>query len=479
VGSVSASDACLHRLFEAQARRRPGAVAARGPDATVTFAELTARADRLAAHLAGLGVRPGAVVAVAMPRSVDLVAAVLAVLGTGGAYLPIDPADPPARVRGLLDDARPALVLTLGASAGALPACGPPAVCVEALAAEPGGRPPGAPALPGAPACLVATSGTTGRPKCVVLTHRALASKVRWEHAELGIHPGDRFLHLASVGFSVAALELFSPLCAGAELVLGPTGGGRDPHAIADLVRDHRVTVLSLVPSELALLLGAGGAMDWSSLRLVLTGGEALPAATARAFLAAHPDVSLVNLYGMTEASVDTTWWPCRTAPDAGAAPIGGPVAGVTAHVLDDDLCPADGGAPGELYVGGDDLAAGYAGRPALTAERFLPDPFGRRGGRLYRTGDVARRLPDGALALLGRRDRQVQLHGIRVEPEEIEAVLARHPAVLRAAVVLSRSAAGEGATPRDAAGWARLLDGIGEPELDRILAGVERRAAG
>jgi enterobactin synthetase component F len=480
---VSPSDVCLHRLFEAQARREPGSVAVRGPGVAVTYEELDARASRLAGQLAGcLGVRPGAVVAVAMSRSSGLVASVLAVLKAGAAYLPIDPADPPARVRGLLDDARPALVLTLASAAGALPAEGARVVCVDdgATVLEGCGETPPAPdvaAWPGAPACLVATSGTTGRPKCVVLTHRGLARKVRWEHAELGIRPGDRFLHLASVGFSVAVLELFSPLCAGAELVLGPAGRARDAHAIAGLVRDHGVTVLSVVPSELALLLQAGGEVDWSSVRMVLTGGESLPAATARAFLAAHPGVSLVNLYGMTEASVDVAAWPCRTAPDEGSAPVGGPVAGVRAHLLDDDLRPVAEGAPGELFIGGDDLAAGYAGRPALTAERFLPDPS-RPGGRLYRTGDLARRLPDGALAVLGRRDRQVQVHGIRVEPEEIEAVLSTHPSVSRAAVVLRRPAA-EAAAPRDVAGWARLLQRIDEPELDRILAEIERRGAG
>jgi len=467
-------DATLHRMFERQARRRPRAIALRAAGEAVAYEELDRRAGLLAHRLVReRGVGPGSVVGIALPRSVAYVTAVLGVLAAGAAYVPVDPDDPPDRIGQVLAGAGAELVLTAPDARDRLPATGPPVACLDDGPAGTGPSGPGAAVPPEAPACVIATSGTTGAPKCVRLTHRGLAGRVRWERAELGIGPADRFLQLASVGFSVAVLEVLAPLCAGAALVLGPPGRTRTAGAIARAVREHRVTVLSLVPPELELLLGLAGDMDWSSVRLVVTGGDVLPATTAERFRSACPAASLVNLYGTTETSCEATWWPCPGRPLPGPVPIGRPTSGVTAYVLDDELRPLPPGAPGELCIGGASLASGYVGRPALTADRFVPDPFSD-GGRLYRTGDRGRWLPGGALEALGRLDQQVQVHGIRLEPEEVEAALRQHPSVADAAVVIGagpRDAAAP--APRDEEGWTRLLAGVDGEELDRLLAEV------
>ncbi|OLT23337.1 hypothetical protein BJF78_32450 [Pseudonocardia sp. CNS-139] len=309
-----------------------------------------------------------------------------------------------------------------------------PAVRAERAAAAPlttsAARPDGA-------AYVIYTSGSTGRPKGVVVTHRAIANRLLWMSAEYPLTGDDRVLQKTPAGFDVSVWELFWPLTAGAGLVVARPDGHRDPEYLARVVVDERVTVAHFVPSMLDAFLAEPAAAGCTGLRRVFCSGEALGEASVAAFARLLPGTELHNLYGPTEAAVDVTHWPCAGHPAGRAVPIGRPVAHTRTLVLDGWLRPVPPGVVGELYLGGVQLARGYLARPGLTADRFVADPFGAPGARLYRTGDLARLRPDGALEYHGRTDDQVKIRGQRVEPGEVQAVLAEHPAVARAAVVV------------------------------------------
>ncbi|MEU3222939.1 amino acid adenylation domain-containing protein [Streptomyces sp. NPDC006976] len=415
--------------IEAQAVRTPDATALVHGDVSLTYAELNTRANRLARHLRTLGARPGAVVAVAVPRSAELVVSLLAVLKAGAAYLPLDPDHPSERITHMLRDAEPVCAVT--DRADRLPAdTGTPPVVLAGL--DVSGylwTDPPRPLTPAHPAYVIHTSGSTGRPKGVVVPHRAIDNRLRWMQDAYPLGPGDRVLHKTPSSFDVSVWELFWPLRAGAALVVAEPGGHKDPGYLARLIREQSVTVCHFVPSMLRAFLAGADAGRCAGLRRVFSSGEELPRETAHAFGRALPHVTLHNLYGPTEAAVDVTFHPC--APDgAGPVPIGRPVWNTRPYVLDDALRPCPPGVAGELCLGGRQLADGYLNRPALTAARFVADPFGPPAARMYRTGDLARWTEEGELEYLGRTDDQVKLRGQRVELGEIEAALAAHPGV-------------------------------------------------
>ncbi|MEV5606564.1 non-ribosomal peptide synthase/polyketide synthase, partial [Streptomyces sp. NPDC052299] len=427
----------LTELFARQAAATPDATAVIAGTERIDYAELNARADRLARLLAARGAGPERYVAVALPRSAELLVALLAVLKSGAAYVPLDPEHPAERLGYVLDDARPSLLLTTEATAAALPASDTPRLLLDtpetarALADLPAGPPDGVPADGRNPAYAIYTSGSTGRPKGVVIPRAALDNFLADMAARVPMDGTDRLVAVTTVSFDIAALELYLPLLAGAAVVVAGKDEVLDPHALASLVRDNGGTVLQATPSMWQTLTAqVPEALD--GLRM-LVGGEAVPGALAEAMAAKGR--SVVNVYGPTE----TTIWSTTAELDGttGAPPIGRPILNTRVLVLDGALRPVAPGVPGELYIAGAGLARGYLGRPGLSAERFVADPYGLPGSRMYRTGDLVRWGRDGELEYLSRTDFQVKVRGFRIELGEIESVLARHPGIDRVAVVV------------------------------------------
>ena len=397
---------------------------------SLTYAELDTRANRLAHHLQTLGARPGAVVAVSVPRSADLVVSLLAVLKAGAAYLPLDPDYPAQRLAYMLRDAAPVCAIT--DRAGRLPGdTGTPLVVLDALdvSAYPRVHPPRA-LTPVHPAYVIYTSGSTGRPKGVVVPHGAIDNRLRWMQHEYGLGAGDRVLQKTPSSFDVSVWEFFRPLREGATLVVAEPGGHKDPAYLARLIREQAVSTCHFVPSMLQVFLAEPDAAQCrQSLLRVFCSGEALPRETVNAFARTLPGVELHNLYGPTEAAVDVTYHACAPE-DSGPVPIGRPVWNTRLYVLDAGLQPCPPGISGGLYLAGVQLADGYLNRAELTASRFVADPFGPGGSRMYRTGDLARWTDVGEVEYLGRTDHQVKLRGQRIELGEIEAALAALPDV-------------------------------------------------
>ncbi|WP_327351861.1 non-ribosomal peptide synthetase [Streptomyces sp. NBC_01304] len=411
----------------------------------VGYAELHRRANRLAHRLRELGVGPDTVVGVRLDRSVELMVALLAVLKAGGAYLPLDTGYPEDRLAFMLADSGAPVLLTGPGDAPRPQGAGGPTVVVvdEDVAA---GHPETEPAPLAGPdhlAYVIYTSGSTGRPKGVQVPHRGIVNRLLWMQDAYQLGASDAVLQKTPVSFDVSVWELFWPLLTGARLVLAGPGGHRDPLYLADLIRREAVTVCHFVPPMLDAFLRAGQAGACASLRLVVCSGEALPAELARRF---HQVVEarLENLYGPTEASVDVTRFSVPPGRPGASLPIGTPIAHTRTYVLDDRLAPVPTGVPGELYLGGVQLARGYGGRPGLTADRFVPDPFGPPGSRLYRTGDVARWTADGVLDYLGRSDHQVKVRGFRIELGEIEAALLDQEGVAQAVVIVREDDLGD-----------------------------------
>ncbi|UKE71447.1 non-ribosomal peptide synthase/polyketide synthase [Xanthomonas graminis] len=438
----------LHRQIEAQAQRTPQAIAVVEAQVELTYAELDARANRLAHHLIALGVVPEDRVAICLPRSLDLIVALLAVLKAGGAYLPLETDAPPARLDGMLADARPSVLLTRRDTAAALaPRDDLYTVLLDAEPAAWTSAATYAPLVtalhPHHPAYVIYTSGSTGTPKGVVNTHAGIDNRLLWMQQKLQLQPEQRVLQKTPVGFDVSVWELFWPLRVGARLVLAEPGGHKDPAYLTDLIEQTGIDTVHFVPSMLRAFLEALPDGACTSLRRIVCSGEALPADLAHAARERLPQVRLYNLYGPTEAAVDVSVWECTEA-DTHSVPIGRPIANTQLHVLDAQRQRSPIGVAGELQIAGVQLARGYLGRPDLTAERFVPDPFAEQPGqRMYRTGDVARWRADGALEYLGRNDHQVKLRGVRIELGEIEAALRGCDGV-REAVVIARDDTGE-----------------------------------
>ncbi|WP_432728640.1 amino acid adenylation domain-containing protein [Variovorax sp. W6] len=432
----------LHQLFERQAARSPDATAVVFEDRSLGYAELDARADRLARQLRALGVMPDSRVGIFMQRSEMLVVALLAVLKAGGAYLPLDPSHPPQRLLQMIDEAHPVVVLADAGLAPELPAT------VRVLVPDRDGAvdaspEPGAPAIEtheGHLAYVIYTSGSTGRPKGVMNEHRGIVNRLHWMQQAYALTPDDVVLQKTPLGFDVSVWEFFWPLMAGARLVLAKPDGHKDPAYLCELIRARGVTTLHFVPSMLQLFLArldeTGDTAACAGLRRVVCSGEALSASLARRCRERLPHASLHNLYGPTEAAVDVSAWSCGS-DDGDSVPIGKPIANTCLYLLDDALRPVPVGVAGELYISGVQVARGYLGQPELTAQRFIADPFGE-SGRLYRTGDLGRWRSDGAIEYLGRCDFQIKLRGQRIEPGEIEAQLRAIEGVADA-VVLAR----------------------------------------
>ncbi|MFJ9679415.1 amino acid adenylation domain-containing protein [Streptomyces sp. NPDC101194] len=410
----------LHGVFESQVRETPDNVALVFEGETLDYARFNQRANRFAHWLADHGAGPEQLVALRLPRSIDLLVAVYGVLKAGAAFLPIDTDLPSERVEYMLADAAPVLTIDALPDTSAYPDDDPDVRLAPDHAAY-----------------VIYTSGSTGRPKGVVVSHRSIGNRIAWGHGTYGLAESDRMLLKTPIGFDVSLPELFWPLHVGAGLVIARPDGHKDPGYLARLIQEQGVTDVDFVPSMLTVFLDEPTAHRCTSLRRVEAAGEALTADLAARFAEVLPNAELHNLYGPTEAAVEVTAWPHRPEPGEAAVPIGSPVWNTRVHVLDAALRPVPPGVRGELYLAGVQLARGYLNRPDLTADRFVADPF-TPGGRMYRTGDLVTWRPDGALVYRGRADFQVKVRGFRIEPGEIEAALLAHPGVSRA-VAISR----------------------------------------
>nr|WP_272818734.1 non-ribosomal peptide synthetase [Prescottella equi] len=435
-----ADDLTLVDLFDAQVAAAPHALAVVAEGERLSYAEFDVRVNRLARRLIGMGVGPESRVALAMRRSVDLIVGMYAVAKAGGAYVPIDPDHPADRTAYILDTAQPVCVLATSREDVETPAH-LPVLHVDLIdGTEHDGRPitdreRTSPLRPANTAYVIFTSGSTGRPKGVAVSHAAIVNQLEWKRAEYGLDASDAALLKTAATFDLSVWEFWSALTSGGRLVVATADGHRDPGYLDSLMRREKVTTLHAVPSMLQALLVESGDRLPESLRRVLAIGEVLPADTAARFVAAGT-AELFNLYGPTEAAVSVT--AQRVADTTGSAvPIGGPEWNTRLLVLDDRLRPVPVGVPGELYLAGAQLARGYFGRPALTADRFVADPYGPAGERMYRTGDVVAWRTDGTLDYVGRADFQVKVRGFRIELGEIEAALRAHPDVAEAAVIV------------------------------------------
>ncbi|MFB9753554.1 amino acid adenylation domain-containing protein, partial [Paenibacillus hodogayensis] len=456
-------EACLPELFGKQAALRPDAVAVVCGDEALTYGELNRSANRLAHWLIGQGVGPEQVVALALPRKADLVVGLLAVLKAGAAYLPLDPDYPQDRLAFMLEDAKPAFAIADAQSAAKLPAgMTTPLLTLDkpetkaALGRCPDRDPADddrtEPLSPFSPAYIIYTSGSTGVPKGVVIPHanvvRLFAATEHW----YGFGSDDAWTLFHSYAFDFSVWELWGALLYGGRLVVVPHTVSRSPAEFLRLLADERVTVLNQTPSAFYQLMQADAEHPdvgrELALRYVIFGGEALELGRLEDWYSRHADdaPTLVNMYGITETTVHVSYKALdrQTAGGGASSLIGVPIPDLRVYVLDGRLQPLPPGVAGEMYVAGEGLARGYAGRPGLTAERFVADPFGPPGSRMYRTGDLARRLADGSLDYIGRADHQVKIRGFRIELGEIEAVLSRHPAVAQTAVVVREDNPGD-----------------------------------
>ncbi|MFO3877569.1 amino acid adenylation domain-containing protein [Serratia marcescens] len=433
-------DQTLAALFEQQVRRTPDATALVSGAESLSYAQLNARANRLAHALIARGVGPDSRVAVCAERGLNMVTALFGILKAGGAYVPLDPAYPGERLQYILQDADPVLLLADAAGRAALGEPATPQLALEAALPETlSAENPAPRAQASHLAYVIYTSGSTGKPKGAMNEHRGVVNRLVWMQEAYGLTAADTVLQKTPFGFDVSVWEFFWPLMVGARLVMAKPEGHKDPDYLSRAIEQYGVTTLHFVPSMLQSFLADGqAATRCGQVVRVMCSGEALPAALVAEFYRRLPQAELHNLYGPTEAAVDVTAWHCSREADRVSVPIGRPIANTRIYLLDERGQPVPLGAVGELYIGGVQVARGYLNRPELTAERFLADPFAP-GGRMYRTGDVARYLANGDIEYLGRNDQQVKIRGFRIECGEIEAVLATHPAV-REAVVDARA---------------------------------------
>ena len=443
-------DECIHELFEAQAARTPDAAAVVHKDRHLTYAELNAKANRLAHYLRGLGVKPDARVAICVERSLDMVVGLLAILKAGGAYVPLDPAYPAERLAFMLKDSQPLALLTAGEAKAALPDRLESLAIIDLDAdarlwghAEDSNLGCAAIGLrPDHLAYVIYTSGSTGAPKGVMVEHGGVVNLLWSMQKVLAFNADDRFVSQTTIGFDIAALELYLPLISGARTILVDQKTGLDPALLGQTLIKHEATFLQATPSTWGMLIEAGCA-GLENIKAV-SGGEALTAELAKRLIQRTRKVW--NLYGPTE----TTIWSSALSGDDlskvhARVPIGRPIANTQIYILDANLQPAPIGVTGEIYIGGAGVARGYLNRPELTAERFLLDPFAKEpNARMYRTGDLGRWRADGAIEYLGRNDFQVKIRGFRIELGEIEARLREHPGVREATVVAREDSPGD-----------------------------------
>lgn len=434
-------------LLEQTAAASPTGVATEDATCTLTYAQLVERVNHLANRLAEAGVGVQDRVGIMMRHTSDLLVAALAIMRAGAVYVPIDPGYPDTRKAFLVADSSIALIITDRDGEDT-----PSSLFVPAIQPDQGSAAHCARAHSAGPddlACVIYTSGSTGEPKGVMITHRGLSNLASAADTELALRPDDRYLMLASAAFSASLEEMFPPLVSGATCVFPPDRATLSSvHSLVDFVESKAVTLLELQPHQWHVLvphvIETRGVLP-PSLRLVIVGGDRVLPHVARQW--DRLGITLVHVYGPTEATATATYWtvPSGRMPRDGVLSIGEAIPGTRLFLVDQELRLVEPGTPGELLVGGDGLARGYLGRPAATAEKFVPDPFsGAEGGVLYRTGDLVRELPDGRLQFVDRIDQQVKVRGYRIEPTEVEAVLHQHPAVRQALVVPWEDSAGQ-----------------------------------
>ena len=465
-------DRCLHELFEEQVERTPEAVAVVFEDKQLTYRQLNDRANQLARYLQGLGVGPDALVGICVERSLEMVVGLLGILKAGGAYVPLDPEYPKERLAFMLEDAGAAVLLTQGHLTASLPTHRARIVRLDAdwpLIADEGVGHVASSATSEHLAYMIYTSGSTGRPKGAMIPHRAIVSHMSWMQATFPLGHSDCVLQKYPFSFDPSVWEFFAALLVGGRLIVAQPGGHVDPGYLVKAIRRYQVATVQLVPSQLRMLLDTPEFGFCNTLRRVFVGGEVLSGDLVERFYATMK-AELYNLYGPTEVTIASTYSKVRRDLQGKAAPIGNPVANTCAYILDCCLEPVPIGVFGELYLGGLQVGRGYYNRPELTAEKFIPDPFSTEPrARLYKTGDLARYLRDGAIEYLGRLDHQVKIRGFRIELGEIELVLAAHPAV-REAVVIARED-----VPGDKRLAAYLTVEEGESPKDSELRGLLR----
>ena len=453
-------DQCIHELFEAQAEKTPEAVALVFEDRQLTYRELNERANQLAHYLRSQSVGPDVLVGICLERSMEMIVGLLGILKAGGAYVPIDPNYPEERIAFMLQDAGVNLTLTREKHIHFIkqninPETNMLVVALDSdwsqIAAQPTANLT-VTLLPENLAYMIYTSGSTGQPKGALNTHAAIFNRLFWMQSAFPLTPADRILQKTPFSFDVSVWEFFWPLMFGARLVMARPEGHKDPQYLVETIQREGITILHFVPSMLQAFLETQNVSMCHSLRRVICSGEALSADLVNRFFT-HLQAELHNLYGPTEAAVDVSWWACPADLHPERIPIGHPIANTQLYVLDKQLEMVPVGVAGELYIGGVGLARGYFNRPDLTAEKFVPNPFGHlttvdsgvktnqppaSALRLYHTGDLARWLPDGNIEYLGRIDHQVKIRGFRIELGEIEAALSAIPEV-RDVVVLAR----------------------------------------
>ncbi|MFZ6028532.1 MAG: amino acid adenylation domain-containing protein [Chloroflexota bacterium] len=446
-------DRGLHEWIEDQVRRTPSAPALVFEGQTLSYRELNRRANLLAGKLREAGIGPERRVGVCMERSIEMVTSLLAVLKAGGAFVPIDPTYPKDRLAYLLNDyastsqGEGPILLTQPHLRSHLPDFPGQSICLEPgwgadNPKEPGDLP--RVVTPDNLAYVIYTSGSTGRPKGAMNSHRAICNRLFWMQKAYALTSADRVLQKTPFSFDVSVWEFFWPLLNGACLVIAPPQAHRDSAALVRLIAREKITVLHFVPSMLRQFLEEPGLEELDSVRHVICSGEALGADLLPRYHA-RLKAALHNLYGPTEAAVDVTYWDCPSQGPVNVVPIGKPIDNLKIYLLDGALQPVPVGVPGEIHIGGVGLGRGYWNRPELTAEKFIPDRFSSvLGARLYKTGDLARYLPDGNIEYLGRLDYQVKIHGFRIELGEIETWLSQHPAVHQAVVLARQDLPGE-----------------------------------
>ncbi|MFE2729339.1 amino acid adenylation domain-containing protein, partial [Kitasatospora sp. NPDC059327] len=444
-----ASSGSLMELFEAQVAARPDAIAVTFEDTHLTYAELDERANRLARHLQARGVGAESLVGVCLDRSIELVVAVVAVGKAGGAFVPMDPDYPQARIAMVLEDSQAPILLTQRHLLPVLPVCDAELLLVDEPAAW-AECPATAPArflTPDSLAYVVFTSGSTGRPKGAANSHRGIINTLDSSHEYIGLGPDDTVLVKTSIGFDPFVWEIYGTLMAGARMLISVPGGHRDPVYLSRLMADGGVTVAVYVPSMLSLVLEHGDLGACSALRAMMIGGEDLPVSLVEGLHAAVPGLAILNVYGPTEAALSVTAQPLRAPLPENLQqriPMGRPIRNASLYVLDANLQPRAVGVPGELFIAGVNVGRGYASRPGLTAQRFIPDAYGTPGARMYRTGDLVRWRQDGTLEFLGRIDEQVKINGVRMELGEIQAALAAVAGIREAVVIVREDTPGD-----------------------------------
>ncbi|MEH2027051.1 non-ribosomal peptide synthase/polyketide synthase [Nostoc sp.] len=427
---------CIHQLFEEQLGRTPDAVAVVFENQQLTYHQLNCRANSLAHYLHSLGVKPDTLVGICVERSLLMVVALLGILKAGGAYVPLDPDYPTERLSFMLEDAQVPVLLTQQQLLEKLPQHQGQVVCLDTdwvTISQSSQDNPIAAVQDSNLAYVIYTSGSTGKPKGAMNTHLGICNRLLWMQQAYQLTAVDCILQKTPFSFDVSVWEFFWPLLTGARLVVAKPGGHKDSAYLVNLILEQQVTTLHFVPSMLQIFLEEQSLKNCSSLKRVICSGEALPLELQERFFA-QLDCELHNLYGPTEAAIDVTFWQCQQKTNLRTVPIGKAIANTQIYILDSHLQSVPVGIAGELHIGGLGLARGYLNRPELTTERFISNPFG--ADRLYKTGDLARYLPDGNIEYLGRIDNQVKIRGFRIELGEIEAALNQHSNVQTCCVI-------------------------------------------